>query len=372
MRTVPKPWGREEIFAENERYAGKILHLSAGHACRCSTMSARTRRSTSWRAKCCFSKWRKTGRCGTGTCRPGQTYRIRPGDQHRMRAEPPCVILEVSSPELDDVVRLEDAYGRAGTEEAMRNRRSPRADAGSAVGRLRGRAGADADADTGSEALRWFRPPARDAAPTPAADVGRPEFLGRRPRGAHARETVPPPEKGGLTINNQSLVKSSDKGRVSTSKLGPLRGETRSGSHTRQDSRRPTSPSAPASETSAAPATEAQWKEIAAKARKRVADDKARVAELEAATKKLENDFYAWDDGQYRDRVIKPAWDHSRSELDTAKHELADAEKDLDRSAREGPKGGSAPRMDPRMTESITPPRASNCRPIAWRPGAAR
>ena len=32
MRTAPKPWGREEIFAENERYAGKILHLNAGHS----------------------------------------------------------------------------------------------------------------------------------------------------------------------------------------------------------------------------------------------------------------------------------------------------------------------------------------------------
>ncbi len=48
---------------------------------------------------------------------PGQAYRIRPGVKHRMRAERPCVILEVSSPELDDVVRLEDAYGRAGTKE---------------------------------------------------------------------------------------------------------------------------------------------------------------------------------------------------------------------------------------------------------------
>ncbi len=60
-----------------------------------------------------------------------------------------------------------------------------------------------------------------------------------------------------------------------------------------------------------------------------MADDKARVAELEAATRKLENDFYAWDDGQYRDRVIKPAWDHAKSELTDAKNELVAAEKDL-------------------------------------------
>ena len=47
-------------------------------------------------------------------------------------------------------------------------------------------------------------------------------------------------------------------------------------------------------------------------------------------TKKLENDFYAWDDGQYRDRVIKPAWDRTpRASSTDAKHELAAAEKDL-------------------------------------------
>jgi hypothetical protein len=60
-----------------------------------------------------------------------------------------------------------------------------------------------------------------------------------------------------------------------------------------------------------------------------VTDAKARVVELEAATSKLENDFYAWDDGQYRDRVIKPAWDRSKSELADAKNELVEAEKDL-------------------------------------------
>ena len=47
--------------------------------------------------------------------RTGESYRIRPQVRHRLRAERPCVILEVSSPELDDVVRLEDAYGREGT-----------------------------------------------------------------------------------------------------------------------------------------------------------------------------------------------------------------------------------------------------------------
>jgi len=51
------------------------------------------------------------------TLKPGEAHRIRPGVRHRMRASSRCTLVEVSSPELDDVVRLEDAYGRAGTTE---------------------------------------------------------------------------------------------------------------------------------------------------------------------------------------------------------------------------------------------------------------
>lgn len=141
---------------------------------------------------------------------------------------------------------------------------------------------------------------------------------------AHETRDGAAAEAGTMTINNRSLVKDTSKGKVSSSRSAhpavkpaptPL----------------PTTPVSPAA-APPDPATgggEAQWKQTAAKARKRVADDKARVAELEAATKKLENDFYAWDDGQYRDRVIKPAWDHAKSELTDAKSELAEAEKDL-------------------------------------------
>ena len=68
----------------------------------------------------------------------------------------------------------------------------------------------------------------------------------------------------------------------------------------------------PVADAASAAGGEAQWRATAA-ARKRVVDGKAKVAELDATTKKLENDFYAWDDGQYRDRVIKPSWDSPAS-----------------------------------------------------------
>lgn len=102
------------IFAENERYAGKILHLEGGH-----------RLSLQYHERKDETLFVLEGEVvliveidGTMTpfrLRPGESFRIRPGVRHRLMAERACEIVEVSSPELDDVVRLEDAYGRAGT-----------------------------------------------------------------------------------------------------------------------------------------------------------------------------------------------------------------------------------------------------------------
>ena len=119
MRVVPKPWGREEIFAENERYAGKLLYISAGQ---CLSLQYHERKDETLYVL----EGEVILLVGAGDDRermtemrlgPGQSYRIRPFVRHRMRAPEtaPCVLVEVSSPELDDVVRLEDAYGREGT-----------------------------------------------------------------------------------------------------------------------------------------------------------------------------------------------------------------------------------------------------------------
>ena len=191
-----------------------------------------------------------------------------------------------------------------------------------------------------------FGRPRATAATTPAEPGG--QSLAAVVQAAHGAREVAPPDKGSLTINNRSLVKSADKGRVSTSKLvapalpatsaaasGPTAVPTPAAGAAR--------PVAEAGEGGVGVPTEAEWKEIAAKARKRVTDDKVHVAELSAATKKLENDFYAWDDGQYRDRVIKPAWDHSREDLENAKEELAAAEADLADLPEKARKAGALP-----------------------------
>jgi mannose-6-phosphate isomerase len=120
MRVVPKPWGREEIFAENERYAGKLLYISAGQSLSLQYHERKDETLYVLEGEVILL----VGADGEGDkeltemrLRPGQSYRIRPGTRHRMRAPEtvPCVLVEVSSPELDDVVRLEDAYGREGT-----------------------------------------------------------------------------------------------------------------------------------------------------------------------------------------------------------------------------------------------------------------
>jgi len=85
---------------------------------------------------------------------------------------------------------------------------------------------------------------------------------------------------------------------------------------------------------------ETEWRQRAHDARARVEGGKQRVDQLEAETRKLENDFYSWDDGNYRDGVIKPAWDKKKEELEAARKELAAAEADLaelpDRARRAG------------------------------------
>jgi len=114
VRKVPKPWGHELIFAENERYAGKLLVLEAGH--RLSLQYHRRKDETIYVLEGEVDLLVDIdGEMRELTLRAGDAHRIQPGVRHRMSAKSRCTLVEVSSPELDDVVRLEDAYGRAGT-----------------------------------------------------------------------------------------------------------------------------------------------------------------------------------------------------------------------------------------------------------------
>jgi mannose-6-phosphate isomerase len=114
---VEKPWGYELIWALSEEYAGKLLSVNAGQQL---SLQFHRQKDESWYllegvAELEFAApGEKT--TTAEVVRPGAAFRIRPGTVHRIRALEDVLMLEVSTPRLDDVVRLEDDYGRAGTE----------------------------------------------------------------------------------------------------------------------------------------------------------------------------------------------------------------------------------------------------------------
>jgi mannose-6-phosphate isomerase len=114
VKRVPKPWGHELIWAHTDRYVGKLLHINAGHAL--SVQYHNRKDETIYLLSGEMKYWVKlTGELEDVRLVPGDAFRITPGTVHYMEAITDCDILEVSTPELDDVVRLEDRYGREGT-----------------------------------------------------------------------------------------------------------------------------------------------------------------------------------------------------------------------------------------------------------------
>jgi mannose-6-phosphate isomerase-like protein (cupin superfamily) len=116
VRTVNKPWGHETIWAHTDRYVGKILHIKAGHAL--SVQYHEVKDETVYLLSGELKYWVKLD--GSDAMRDmhlsrGDAFRITPGTVHYMEAVTDCDVLEASTPELDDVVRLEDRYGREGT-----------------------------------------------------------------------------------------------------------------------------------------------------------------------------------------------------------------------------------------------------------------
>jgi mannose-6-phosphate isomerase len=107
-----KPWGYELIWAHTERYVGKILHINKGESLsyQFHRVKDETIRLLSGLMEMDVES---QGARRQLTLKPGDCLHIVPGMKHRMTAVEDCDVLEVSTPELDDVVRLEDRYGRA-------------------------------------------------------------------------------------------------------------------------------------------------------------------------------------------------------------------------------------------------------------------
>jgi mannose-6-phosphate isomerase len=110
---VEKPWGHERLWALNENYAGKILFIKAGESLSLQyhEIKDETIRIASGRMR--FRAGPSVDRLETHILDPGMSYEIAPRVVHQMEAIEDCTAIEVSTPHLTDVVRLEDRYGRS-------------------------------------------------------------------------------------------------------------------------------------------------------------------------------------------------------------------------------------------------------------------
>lgn len=109
---VDKPWGYELRWAITSRYVGKVIHVDAGHALSLQYHEVKEETILLWNGRIKF-EIERDGQRVTQEMTPGQSIHITPGTVHRMTAIEDSDIFEVSTPELQDVVRLEDRYGRA-------------------------------------------------------------------------------------------------------------------------------------------------------------------------------------------------------------------------------------------------------------------
>jgi len=114
-RHIAKPWGHEVIWAWTEKYVGKILVLETGKR----LSFQYHERKDEW-IRVIEGRLRLTLENDAGVVEerelgPGENARVAIGRRHRYEAIERCTFIEVSTPELEDVVRLEDDFGREGT-----------------------------------------------------------------------------------------------------------------------------------------------------------------------------------------------------------------------------------------------------------------
>ncbi len=109
---VDKPWGHELIWAKTDRYVGKILHIKAGEALSLQYHRVKDETIMVLTGKLRFEHFADGEAPKTIELGPREPFHVTPLLRHRMIAVEDTDVLEVSTTELDDVVRLEDRYGR--------------------------------------------------------------------------------------------------------------------------------------------------------------------------------------------------------------------------------------------------------------------
>ena len=115
---VEKPWGHELIWGKTDDYVGKLLFIKKGHKLSLQYHQVKEETIFLQNGLMTFVFENDQGDLENIILRPGDAHHIPTGRKHRMVAEEDCTVFEVSTNHLDDVVRLEDGYGRVGTSKA--------------------------------------------------------------------------------------------------------------------------------------------------------------------------------------------------------------------------------------------------------------
>lgn len=114
-KRVEKPWGYELWWAHTDRYVGKLLHVKAGNQLSLQYHVKKDETIHLWAGEMVLVLGEEGGVLVDRPMKAGDSYRVRPGTIHRMRAVTDCDVLEASTHEVEDVVRIDDDYGRRGT-----------------------------------------------------------------------------------------------------------------------------------------------------------------------------------------------------------------------------------------------------------------
>ena len=112
IRQIQKPWGYELIWAQTKDYVGKVLHINKGHKLSLQYHEKKEETIFVSSGKMSFVFENDDGAMEEILLNPGEAHHVPVGRKHRMIALEDCDVFEVSTPQLDDVVRLEDGYGR--------------------------------------------------------------------------------------------------------------------------------------------------------------------------------------------------------------------------------------------------------------------
>jgi mannose-6-phosphate isomerase len=110
---VEKPWGHEVWWAETDAYAGKMLHVKKGHRLSLQLHEQKDESSYVVSGRLLLTRGASVEDLSEEEIGPGFAWRVEPGTVHTIEALEDSVVAEVSTPHLDDVVRLEDRYGRS-------------------------------------------------------------------------------------------------------------------------------------------------------------------------------------------------------------------------------------------------------------------